>query len=137
MANPATEYAPDVAAELELIGIDGAPMINEDGSPMTISLLGEDSEVATAYDNSVTNRQIEQAKRGASLTTAESLKANTASKYAKLTTGWNIAVFGERPAFSQDAARALYLNRKASFITDQVEAFVRARKNFLRVSSPS
>lgn len=133
----AMNYCPDEAAVLELIGIDGSPMLNEDGSPMTISLLHDDSEVAVAYDNSVTNRHIEQAKRGAGGVTAESIRANEAGKLAKQTVGWNIAFGGERAEFSQDAARKLYLDRKMTFITEQVREFVKARRHFLRPSSAS
>lgn len=127
----ATNYNPDEAALLELIGLDGAPMLNDDGSPMTISLLGEDSDVAVAHDNNVTNRRIQQGQRGAAIT-AEALNADEASKFAKMTTGWNLSLGGERPVFSQDEARKVYLNRKLSFITDQVRAFVKLRKNWFR-----
>lgn len=135
MADLATNYCPDEAATLELIGIDGAPMLNSDGSPMTISLLGEDSDVAVAYRNNTTNRRIQQAQRGAATVTAEAIAAEDAAYYAKLTTGWSIAFGGERAEFSQDAARKLYLDRKMSFIFDQVKEFAKTRRNFLRPSS--
>lgn len=132
-----SEYCPDEAAALELIGIDGTPLLNGDGSPMTISLLGEDSDVAVAHRNATTNRRIQQAQRGAAAMTAEAMNAEEAGYHAKLTVGWNIAFGGEIAEFSQDAARKLYLNPKQSYIFDQVKAFVRDRKNFLRASSGS
>lgn len=131
------EYCPDEAATLELIGIDGTPLLNSDGSPMTISLLGEDSDVAVAHRNATTNRRIQQSQRGAAVVTAEALNGEDAAYHAKLTVGWNLSLGDERSDFSQDAARKLYLERKTSFVFDQVKAFVRDRKNFLRASSGS
>jgi len=129
-------YCPDEASTLELIGIDGAPMMNQDGSPMTISLLGEDSDVAVAFDNDLTNRRIQQAQRGGQIT-AEAITGEMAAKLAKLTTGWNISFGGEVAVFSEAAARKLYADRKMSFIVEQVQAFVKARRHFLKPSKAS
>lgn len=131
------EYCPDEAAPLELIGIDGAPMLDGAGNPMTISLLGEDSDVAVAHRNATTNRRIQQGQRGAAVVTAEALNADEAAYFAKLTVGWNVAFGAESAEFSQDAARKIYMNPKLSFVTDQVRDFVKARKNFLRPVKPS
>lgn len=130
-------YDPDTPAALELIGIDGTPLLNGDGTPMTISLLGEDSEVAVAHSNSSQNRRFQQAQRGANVLTAEALKTEEAGYFAKLTTGWSLSLGDETATFSQDAARKLYLGRLTSFVFDQVKAFTKDRKNFLRASQPT
>ena len=134
MADLATiaAYNPDEASTLELRGIDGAQLFNEDEgrTPMTISLLGEDSDVAVKARNSQTNRRIQQGPRAK--LTAEGLNSDGAAYLAKLTVGWNITMGGEKAEFSQEAALKLYSNPKLSFIREQVAAFVEDRANFLR-----
>lgn len=132
MADLATlaTYTPDEASTLELRGIDGAQLFNDDGSPMTISLLGEDSDVAVKARNRQTNRRIQQGPRAK--LTAEGLNSDGNAYLAKLTVGWNITMGGEKAEFSQDAALKLYANPKLSFIREQVTAFVEDRANFLR-----
>lgn len=123
-------YNPDEASTLDLLGIDGAQLFNDDGTPMTISLLGEDSDVAVKARNSQTNRRIQQGPRAK--ITAEGINSDGAAYLAKLTVGWNITMGGEKAEFSQDAALKLYANQKLSFIREQVAAFVEDRANFLR-----
>lgn len=132
MADLATiaAYNPDEASTLELRGIDGAQLFNDDGSPMSISLLGEDSDVAVKARNSQTNRRIQQGPRAK--LTAEGLNSDGAAYLAKLTVGWNITMGGEKAEFSQEAALKLYSNPKLAFIREQVAAFVEDRANFLR-----
>lgn len=132
MADLATiaAYNPDEASTLELRGIDGAQLFNDDGSPMSISLLGEDSDVAVKARNSQTNRRIQQGPRAK--LTAEGLNSDGAAYLAKLTVGWDITMGGEKAEFSQEAALKLYSNPKLAFIREQVAAFVEDRANFLR-----
>lgn len=121
-------YCPDDGADLELVGIDGAPLFNSDGSRMTITLLGEDSDVAAKARNAQGNRRIQQGQRAK--LTMEGVSADGALYLAKLTMGWNI----EGQEFSQEAAQKLYLDRKMGFVVEQVRAFVEDRTNFLRAS---
>lgn len=129
LANLAT-YSPDEGAVLELRGIDGAQLFNDDETPMTITLLGEDSDVAVKARNATTNRRIQQGARAK--VTAEGISSDNAAYLAKLTTGWNITLGGEKAEFSQEAALKLYANPKLAFIREQVQAFVEDRANFLK-----
>lgn len=128
-------YSPDEGAVLDLRGLDGAQLFNNDGSPMTITLLGSDSDVAVKTRNANTNRRIQQGPRAK--VTAESLVSEGAAYLAKLTTGWNITMGGEKPACTYEAALKLYSNPKLSFIREQADAFIEDRANFLKPALPS
>lgn len=124
------EYCPDDVFDVELVGPDGAQLFNDDETPMTIGILGADSDVAVKADNATSNRRLAQGSR--LKITAESLRSDRAAFLAKITTRWNITMGGEKPPFSPEAARALYANPKLSFIKDKVEAAHEDRANFLK-----
>jgi len=127
-----TAYAPDEGFTLELRGPDDAPLFNDDGTPMTLTLLGSDSDVAVKIRNANQNRRLAQGAR--MKLTAESLEADAAGYLAKLTIGWNITMGGEKPPFSHDAAAALYRNPKLAFIREQADAAIADRANFMKAS---
>ena len=127
----AQEYCPDDAFVLELKDIDGTLLLNDgDDTPMTVSILGADSDVAVAARHNSSNRRIQAGPRAK--LTSEGFTSDQASYLAKLTVGWNITMGGEKPTFSQDAARKLYNDRKLAFIREQVEAAIEDRANFLK-----
>lgn len=140
-AAPAKTYQPDVPATLELEGIDGQPLFNDDGSPMTIDMVGADSDIAIAARNQQQNRRLQQGQR--LKLTAEALEADGASYLAKLVTGWNLTPsklipgidpgLGEgKVPFSAGAAATLFKHPKLTFIKDQPDRFVGERTHFLR-----
>ncbi len=124
------EYQPDTPFDVELHDTNDVPLFNNDGTPMTISVLGEDSAAAVAARYAQGNRQIHAGPR--SKITAEGIDATGAAYLAKLCTSWNITMGGEKPPFSHDAAKALFANPKARFIRDQVDRAVADRANFTR-----
>lgn len=135
LANLTSEYAPDAGHVLELRGPDDAQLFNDDGTPMTLTLLGADSDVAVKARNANQNRRLQQGTR--MKLTAEGLEADGASYLAKLTTGWNITLGGAKPDFSYEAAVKLYANPKLAFVREQADAFIADRANFLKASSRS
>ena len=125
-------YAPDAGFVLELRGPDDKALFNDDGTPMTLTLLGADSDVAVKARNANQNRRFAQ---GARLKlTAEGLDSDSASYLAKLTTGWNITMGGTKPPFSAAAAAALFADPKLSFIREQADTAIADRSNFLKAS---
>ena len=128
-------YNPNQGATLELLGIDGTPLMNDDGSQMTLSLLGADSDIAVKAGHSQTNRRITQGPRAK--ITAESMESDGTTLLARMTVGWNITMGGVKPPFSTEDAKKLYANPKLAFIREQADAFVADRKNFLTASSGS
>jgi len=130
LANIENAYDPNDGFAVELNGPDEAPLTNEDGSRMTITVLGADSDAAVRARNANVNKHL--AKGARAKVTAESSQADAASFLAKLTVGWNITMGGQKPAFSQDEAQKLYLNPRLAFIREQVDAAIAERSNFLK-----
>lgn len=119
-------------AVLELRGPDGNPVLQDDGSPVTITLLGEDSDVVTKHNNAIANQFLRSATGGPAIT-AEASKDNELSKLAKATVSWNgIVIDGEAVVCNEANAKALY--RRFSWIRDQVRAFMGDRARFLPTS---
>lgn len=134
-------YNPDKPARLELIGIDDQPLYNADGTPMTIDLLGAESDAAIAAQNRQQNRRLQQ---GARLKmTSEGMIADGANFLASLVTDWNLTpnrlVPGIDPGlgegkvpFSTAAAATIFKHPKLAVIKDQPDRFTADRTNFLR-----
>jgi hypothetical protein len=128
--NLGSTYLPEEGAVMELMGPDGAQLFNDDKTPMTITLLGADSDIAIKARNTATNRRLAQGVRAK--LTAEALESEGAAYLATLTTGWNITMGGTKPEFTRDAALALYNNPRLTFIREQVDAFVGDRSHFMK-----
>jgi len=128
----ADTYNPDEGAVLELNDAADAPLMNDDGTRMTLTLLGQDSDVVTKHNNQVSNRRL---SAGARLKlTSEGLTGDGTALLAKATVGWNITLGGQKPALSYDAAFALYANPKLAFIREQADRFIADRAHFLKTS---
>lgn len=116
---------------MELRGPNGALVTKPDGSPVTIRLLGKDSDVYVKASHLMTNRILKQ--RGKVISTAEGLEADNIGLIAKCTVGWDgVTVDGEALPFSEDAARKLYTRFK--FVREQVFEFIEDRGNFSTAS---
>ncbi len=119
-------------AVLELRGPDGNPVLQDDGSPVTITLLGEDSDIVTKHNNAITN-QVLRSTMGGPAITAEASRDNEIAKFAKATVAWDgIVLEGEKLACNEANAKAIY--RRFSWIRDQVRAFMGDRARFLPAS---
>lgn len=124
--------AANEGAVLELRDPTGAPMLNGD-EPVTITLLGTDSDVYTKASFALTNRALRN--RGKQNVTAESLLADDINVLAKVTLGWSgIDKDGAPFPFTEDNAKVLY---RVAFIREQVQAFIVDRANFVKASPTS
>lgn len=120
-------------ALLELRDPAGNPILQEDGSSVTLTLLGEDSDVVTQVNNRNANQFLRGTSAGGQAVTAEMSKTNEINKFAAATVGWSgVVVDGEPLKFSFDAAKALY--RRFPWIRDQVRTFIGDRANFTKAS---
>lgn len=143
----AKEYRPDEAFDLELIDMEGSPLFNDDGTPMTWSILGADSDIGVAARKTQGNLRLQQSARGKP-PTQEAYDIDGANYLAKLTTGWNITpsklVPGVDPGlgdgkvpFSTSAALTILKNQKLSCIREQPDRAITDRANFLKASPTS
>lgn len=117
-------------AKLELRDPNGAPMLKPDGGPVTITLLGTDSDTFQKVSNAQTNRHLRS--KGQVLVTAESALTDHITLLAKITVDWDGIGIGEAETpFSEDNAKKLY---RVNFIREQVERFIADRGNFTKAS---
>lgn len=132
LSNITDTYAPDEGAILELNDAADAPLMNDDETRMTLTLLGQDSDVVRKHNNGVSNRRL---SAGARLKlTAEGIDGDATALLAKATTAWNITLGGSKPPLTYDAAFALYANPKLAFIREQADRFIAERAHFLKGS---
>lgn len=118
---------------------DGTELKGADGKPITISLLGKDSDTFTKADNILSNTRVEAAKRQAKFSAAQ-FKEQNCGLYAYAVTGWSgipkCWIEGgedEAPAtFTFEAAKMLFLNQ--GWVFEQAKDFVDNRANFLKAA---
>lgn len=128
-----TAEAANEGAKLELRDASGAALLKDDGSPITITLLGADSDVYQKASNALTNRALRN--RGKVQITAESALTDQINLLAKVTTGWDGIGIGEpETPFSEENAKRLY---RISVVREQVSEFVADRGNFAKASPTS
>jgi hypothetical protein len=121
--------AANEGAVLELRNPDGSAMLNGE-QPVTIRLLGTDSDAYTQASNALTDRAMRN--RGRQVLTAAGLLTDQINLLAKVTVGWwGLEKDGEPFPFTEDNAKALY---RVAFIREQVEAFIADRGNFSKAS---
>jgi hypothetical protein len=126
-----TKDTANEGAAMELRGPNGAPLFKADGTPITITLLGKDSDTYVADVNANANRFLKQ--RGNAVITAEGSKADAIKLLSKCTVGWDgITVDGAELPWSRENAVKLY-NRFA-WIKEQVDEFIADRANFTKAS---
>lgn len=121
----------DGSAQMELRDVSGQPVLKADGTPITITLLGKDSDAWTKHENAMGDSRLNQ--RGQHRLKMERLKAENVAGYAKCTVSWDgIGLGEETTACTYENALKLYTAFPA--IRDQVDEFMGERANFLKVS---
>lgn len=129
LASIDTKDTANQGAVLELRGPDESALRKEDGSPITITLLGKDSDVFIKATNANTNRILKQG--GRAKITAEGSRADGIAVLARCTVDWDgIKVEGEELACTYENAVKLY--DRFGFIREQVDEFIGDRANFLK-----
>ena len=125
-------YQPNEIFDVELEGPDGAQLFNDDGTPMTIGVIGADSDEAVKLRNTNQNKRFQQGLRVK--LTSEGMDSENAQYLARLSKRWNITMGGEKPEFSYQAALALYTDKRLAFIREKVDTAIGERSNFLKVA---
>lgn len=123
---------------IELVDpFDHTTLLNDDGSPMTITVHGPYSSVYRQIDHTVTNKRMMKAQRsgGKISLTSEEIEASSFEKFVKCTAGWHLTLkSGEGIAdFNLDAVRQLY--KEEPWVLDQVKVVLEDEKAFLEKSS--
>jgi hypothetical protein len=130
LSNLDTADLANQGAVMELRGPNGAPVLQDDETPVSLSLLGADSNALVRLSNAQTNAYL---KQGQLKVTAEGAKANELDYLAKATAGWSgIKVDGKDLDCTEENAKALY--RRFPWIADQARAFIADRAHFMKAS---
>lgn len=126
-------------AILELTDANEAPLIGDGGEQCTITVHGPGSEPFERAAAKRQNRLVDRLKRkGKADMSPEEQRAEQAEFLSSITESFNN--FGYPPAgdaTGKPLFRALYMDRKLGFITDQVSRFVGDWGNFTEISAKS
>jgi hypothetical protein len=127
------EYDTSGEAVMELTLPNGQPAIDPvDGKPVTITLVGADSEVYRKSFRATINRAM--AKRTRKVSTVEETEVDAINTLARCTMAWKgLAMRGQILECNFENARMLYTTYR--WIKEQVDGFVTDRANFTGTSS--
>jgi len=107
------------------------PLLNEDDSPMTVTLYAPHTREHKTVLWAVTDVRLkEAAKTGQIEVKAEDLETQSIESLAKTTKEWSITFDGEQPAFSYDKAKDIYT--EVFWIKDQLDAALTSYMDFLK-----
>ena len=87
------------------------PLKNEDGSEMTITAYlphSKEYKDAVHVQTNIRLKQMQAKGKKSNAITAEELEVASIKMLAKTTKSWNITLGGEKPEFTEDAAKKLY-----------------------------
>ena len=115
----------------------GEPLTLDDGSPCTITVLGQDSAKMRAYTRQVTDRNIERLRKGRDAMKSEAAEADRIGGLATVTTAWNLfPLDGQTLDCTERNAKKLYSDPRFPWIVEQLEKAVMDRARFFpRASS--
>jgi hypothetical protein len=108
-----------------------APVLNDDGSPVTITLLGRNSEAYLEEERAMRDRRQSRLTRGIKLT-QEDLDDDEARLLCAATKAWTFATMGGQdfPCTPQNARR-LWSDRRFRWLRERAIQFVLMDGNFL------
>lgn len=123
-----TPKTDNIVVTLEL---SGKPVVNEDGSPMTITVMSPFSAEARAILHAMSDDRIKRAKerKDTSLSSAEVEEANLEG-LVRTTVDWDITWGGEKVKFTHELAKEVY--QKAFWIRPQVEEAKASTLDFMK-----
>ena len=109
----------------------GETLLNDDGTPMTITVHGPYSSVYKSISHNQQNKRLMKAQRtGGKLNlTAEEIEASSLELLVKCTEGWSLTLDKEPEDFSQDKVRQVYTDHP--WVREQVDAVFGDTRAFL------
>lgn len=117
------------------------PLVGQNGKPVTITLLGQDSDIFIKAENAARARAMEHLSEGGKFSPAASdlqaceALARCTLDWSNIPKGWIDGTDDETPAkHSHETAVALYQNPGVKWLRDQTDKFIATRSNFLKAS---
>lgn len=138
LAQVDTKTLSEAGVDMPVRNIKGEPLIARNGKPITIKLLGPDSNKYRALTRAQVRKRLTQMADGKpTLSDAEfdETERDLLDVLVACTLSWDnvLDTDGKLIAHSDDAALNLYLNYPV--IREQVDGFLSSRANFLQASS--
>jgi hypothetical protein len=115
------------------------PLLDDDGKPYWIEVLGMDSEKLRKVSKSITGKRITDIRRGKGAEyDAEAEDAERARLYAAATKSWYIPTFdGQALECNEKNARRLYSDPRFPWLVEQIDREIANRQRFFKKASPS
>lgn len=112
----------------------GAVLTSTDGSAVTITLAGQDSELFRKADRKISNRRLNTTAAGQRIKlNAEGIDNDSLERLVACTISWSGVGFGgSDKECAPDNAREVY--KKLPWLREQAETFISDRANFLKAS---
>jgi hypothetical protein len=109
--------------------VEGTVLKDDNGQPITITLMGADSEKAKKRQRAEVNKRLKSGRNNK--ITAEELEENGVNLLALCTLSWSgIKLDGQLLECTAENAAMLY--QRTPWLREQVDAFVGDRGNFLK-----
>ena len=109
----------------------GEALLNDDKSPMTITVYAPHSKEYKSVMNEQTNKRLKaMQKKGKNEITAEDIEAATLEILSKTTKEWNITYGNESPKLTVSKAKEVY--DKVFWIKAQIEAETQGYLDFMK-----
>jgi hypothetical protein len=121
---------------------DRTPLNDADGKPVTITLLGRDSDVFLKAERIIRNKRMDLLKKGGKFSAAEEDEeacetlARCTKAWSGIPTGWIDGKADPAPA-ECTFSNAAKLYGRMRWVREQVDEFIGSRENFLKASSGS
>ena len=131
----APETLTDVGVQMTLRDVRSGDTITQDGVPVTITLLGSDSDEVMRIRRAQINKRLETMTRSGKAPTIsiEEQEADSTERLVAATTDWSFTELDGKPfGFSPDNARTLYTSKRFSFIRAQAIEFMEEVSNFFK-----
>lgn len=125
----------DQGVELELRDPRTGSVLMDGDKPVTITLLGSDSDEVTRVRRAQINKRLESmSKTGKQpVVNLEEQEAETLERLIAATIDWSFKELDSKPfGFSPTNARILYTDKRFSFIRNQVIVFMEDSTNFFK-----
>jgi hypothetical protein len=107
-------------------------VLDEEGRPVTITLLGRNSTTARQTYTRIRDRQMERANKGIIANDAEKDRDDV-EYLSACTLGWSMTSMDDQPfGFSPENAKRLWGDPRMRTVREQAMAFVQNDGNFLR-----
>lgn len=109
----------------------GAPVLDSDGQPVTITLLGSNSDVFRDTNAMIRERRLARQARKIA-TTAEDIRQDEIDLLTALTKGWSFDTLDGQPLpYSSDNARRLWKDSRWEWVFDLAIVFAQTAGNFM------